>query len=84
MVMLLFLAACGQRGPLYLPKPGQEPAKTLETETSETEESKTEDDREKMPWTRMGQKVLYALECLSAEFYFPQITQITQISLWNN
>jgi len=49
--MVLFLAACGQRGPLYLPEPGQEPAKTDETETSETEANETEDDREKTPGT---------------------------------
>ena len=48
---VLFLAACGQRGPLYLPEPGQEPAKTDETETSETEANETEDDREKTPGT---------------------------------
>ena len=40
--MVLFLAACGQRGPLYLPKPEQAPAKTNETEANETEASKTE------------------------------------------
>ncbi len=56
MAMVLFLAACGQRGPLYLPKPGQEPVKSNETETSETEaneaeDDKTGDDREKTPGT---------------------------------
>ncbi len=49
--MVLSLAACGQRGPLYLPEPGQEPAKTDETEANETEANETEDDREKTPGT---------------------------------
>ena len=40
--MVLFLAACGQRGPLYLPKPEQAPAKTNETEANETEANETE------------------------------------------
>jgi predicted small lipoprotein YifL len=52
LAMVLFLAACGQRGPLYLPKPGQEPVKTNETEANETGDDetgdeKTEDDRGK-------------------------------------
>jgi predicted small lipoprotein YifL len=40
--MVLFLAACGQRGNLYLPKPEQAPAKTNETEASKTEMNETE------------------------------------------
>jgi len=52
LAMVLFLAACGQRGPLYLPKPGQEPVKTNEAETNEAEENEAEDDSEKMPGQR--------------------------------
>jgi len=44
--MVLFLAACGQRGPLYLPEPEQEPVETHKTEANETE-----DDGEKTPVT---------------------------------
>lgn len=44
--MVLFLAACGQRGPLYLPEPEQEPV-----ETNETEANETEDDGKKTPGT---------------------------------
>ena len=44
--MVLFLVACGQRGPLYLPEPEQEPVETDKTETNETE-----DDGEKTPGT---------------------------------
>ncbi len=43
---VLLLAACGQRGPLYLPEPEQEPVKVNEAEVNETE-----DDREKTPGT---------------------------------
>ncbi len=39
--MVIFLAACGQRGPLYLPKPGPEPAKTPETAANETKANET-------------------------------------------
>ena len=42
--MVLFLAACGQRGNLYLPEPEQAPAKTNETEANETETNETEND----------------------------------------
>jgi predicted small lipoprotein YifL len=59
--MVLFLAACGQRGPLYLPGPGQEPAESNktaanetaanETAANETEANETEDDRDKTPGT---------------------------------
>ncbi len=44
--MVLFLAACGQRGPLYLPEPEQEPV-----ETNKTEANETEDDGKKTPGT---------------------------------
>lgn len=44
--MALFLTACGQRGPLFLPEPEQG-----QPETSETEAKKAEDDREKKPGT---------------------------------
>jgi len=44
--MVLSLAACGQRGPLYLPEPEQKPVETDKTEASETEE-----DGEKTPGT---------------------------------
>ena len=44
--MVLFLAACGQRGPLYLPEPEQEPVETHKTEANETE-----NDGEKTPGT---------------------------------
>jgi len=52
--MVISLAACGQRGNLYLPEPEQEPVKTSETETNETtaketEDDKTGDDHEKPP-----------------------------------
>lgn len=52
--MVLLLAACGQRGPLYLPE--QAPVKTSEAEASETEAKETEanesgGDREKTPGT---------------------------------
>ena len=47
--MVIFLAACGQRGNLYLPEPEQEPVKISETETNETEENETGDDSEKTP-----------------------------------
>jgi predicted small lipoprotein YifL len=40
--MVLFLAACGQRGPLYLPKPEPAPATTQETQANETEANETE------------------------------------------
>ena len=41
---MLFLAACGQRGPLFLPEPEQKPAEPTETEANETG-----DDSEKTP-----------------------------------
>ena len=44
--IVLFVAACGQRGPLYLPEPEQGPVATNETEANETE-----DDGEKTPGT---------------------------------
>ncbi|MEE8495394.1 MAG: lipoprotein [Xanthomonadales bacterium] len=44
--MVLLLAACGQRGPLYLPEPEQEPVEIIEAETNATG-----DDREKTPGT---------------------------------
>jgi len=62
--MVLLLAACGQRGPLYLPE--KAPVKiskaaaigtetnevdTKETEAKETEENETGDDRDKTPGT---------------------------------
>ncbi len=53
-VMVLLLAACGQRGPLYLPAPEQEPARTSETEAGETGENEAGDDDEKSP----GEKTL--------------------------
>jgi predicted small lipoprotein YifL len=40
--MVLFLAACGQRGPLYLPKPEPAPATTQETQANETEPNEIE------------------------------------------
>jgi predicted small lipoprotein YifL len=40
--MVLFLAACGQRGPLYLPKPEPAPATTQETQANETQANETE------------------------------------------
>jgi predicted small lipoprotein YifL len=56
MAMVIFLAACGQRGPLYLPEPEQEPAKIIETEANEAEENEagtkeTGDDRDQTPGT---------------------------------
>ena len=47
--MVLLLAACGQRGPLYLPAPEQEPARTSETESSEAEENEAGDDDKNDP-----------------------------------
>ena len=43
--IVIFLVACGQRGPLYLPEPEQEPAKTTDSTSEST--SETEDDGEK-------------------------------------
>jgi predicted small lipoprotein YifL len=56
MAMVIFLAACGQRGSLYLPEPEQEPAKIIETEANEAEENEagtieTGDDRDQTPGT---------------------------------
>jgi predicted small lipoprotein YifL len=61
LALVLFLAACGQRGPLYLPEPDQAPAEINETEAKETgddetevdgtEDDGTEDDREKTAGT---------------------------------
>ena len=51
--MVIFLVACGQRGPLYLPEPEPEPAKTTHPSSGATSEStnestsETEDDGEK-------------------------------------
>jgi predicted small lipoprotein YifL len=42
--LMLVLAACGQRGNLYLPKPEQAPAKTQESAANETKANKTEND----------------------------------------
>lgn len=59
--MVIFLAACGQRGNLYLPEPEQEPVKISETEENkageneagenEAEADETGDDRDKTPGT---------------------------------
>jgi predicted small lipoprotein YifL len=54
--MVIFLAACGQRGPLYLPEPEQEPVKISETEENMAEENEAEanetgDDGDKTPGT---------------------------------
>jgi predicted small lipoprotein YifL len=40
--MVLFLAACGQRGPLYLPKPEPASAKSHQTQAIETEANEIE------------------------------------------
>ena len=47
--VVIFLAACGQRGPLYLPEPEQEPARTSHPGSEATSESTSEpeDDGEK-------------------------------------
>ncbi len=42
LALVLVLAACGQRGPLYLPEPDQAPAEINETEAKETEAKETE------------------------------------------
>jgi predicted small lipoprotein YifL len=55
--MVLLLAACGQRGPLYLPEPAPvkiSEAEANETETKETEANETGDDRDKTPGTSRG------------------------------
>ncbi len=49
--LVLILAACGQRGPLYLPEPGPEPiekksSETIDTEVNKTEANETRDDGE--------------------------------------
>jgi predicted small lipoprotein YifL len=44
LALVLFLAACGQRGPLYLPEPDQAPAEINETEAKETGDDETEVD----------------------------------------
>jgi len=64
--MVIFLAACGQRGNLYLPEPEQEPVKISETEENkageneageneaeadETGANETGDDGDKTPGT---------------------------------
>ena len=43
--IVIILGACGQRGPLYLPEPEQEPAKATDSPDEST--SETEDDGEK-------------------------------------
>lgn len=54
MAMVLILAACGQRGPLYLPEPKQTPlekknTETVNTEANKAEVKKTQDDGKKSP-----------------------------------
>ena len=44
LALVLVLAACGQRGPLYLPEPDRAPAEINETEAKETEAKETEDN----------------------------------------
>lgn len=47
--IVIFLIACGQRGPLYLPEPEQEPANTTQpgSEATSDSTSETEDEGEK-------------------------------------
>ncbi len=42
--MVILLAACGQRGNLYLPEPEQEPVKISETEENKAGENEAEAD----------------------------------------
>ena len=44
MAMLIFLAACGQRGPLYLPDPSQEPIIENEIDENEIDEDEIGED----------------------------------------
>jgi predicted small lipoprotein YifL len=47
--VVIFLVACGQRGPLYLPEPEQEPARKTQPSSGATSDSpsETEDEGEK-------------------------------------
>ena len=45
--MVVLLAACGQRGPLYLPAPEQDSTQAIETKAKDAEEIEAGDDNER-------------------------------------